>query len=134
MVVLVFFLLGYFLYSALYAAIGAMCNTQQEAQQANTPVTLCIGIGMISVFALMNDPSSGMAKVFSFIPLFAPIVMPVRYALSPLPLGEVLASVAAMIAGIAVVVLIAGRIYRVGILSYGKKPSLAELWRWVRTA
>ncbi len=134
MVVLVFFLLGYFLYSALYAAIGAMCNTQQEAQQANTPVTLCIGIGMISVFALMNDPSSGMAKVFSFIPLFAPIVMPVRYALSPLPLGEVLASVAAMLAGIGVVVLIAGRIYRVGILSYGKKPSLAELWRWIRTA
>ncbi len=134
MVVLVFFLLGYFLYSALYAAIGAMCNTQQEAQQANTPVTLCIGIGMISVFALMNDPSSGMAKVFSFIPLFAPIVMPVRYALSPLPLGEVLASVAAMLAGIGVVVLVAGRIYRVGILSYGKKPSLAELWRWIRTA
>jgi ABC-2 type transport system permease protein len=134
LVVLVFFLLGYFLYSGLYAAIGAMCNSQQEAQQANTPVTLCIGVGMISVFALMNDPSSGMAKVFSFIPLFAPIVMPVRYALSPLPLGEVLASVAAMLLGIVLVVAVAARIYRVGILSYGKKPSLRELWRWVRTA
>jgi ABC-2 type transport system permease protein len=82
----------------------------------------------------MNDPSSGMAKVFSFIPLFAPIVMPVRYALSPLPLGEVLASVAAMLLGIVLVVAVAARIYRVGILSYGKKPSLRELWRWVRTA
>ncbi len=133
-VILVFFLLGYFLYSALYAAVGAMCNTQQEAQQANTPVTMCIAVGMVAVFALMNDPGSGLAKVFSFIPLFAPMVVPVRYALSPLPLGEVLASVAAMVVGILVVVAIAARIYRVGILSYGKRPSMKELWRWVRTA
>lgn len=133
-VILVFFLLGYFLYSALYAAVGAMCNTQQEAQQANTPVTMCIGIGMVAVFALMNDPSSGLAKVFSLIPLFAPMVVPVRYALSPLPVTEVLVSVAAMVAGILLVVAIAARIYRVGILSYGKRPSLKELWRWVRTA
>jgi ABC-2 type transport system permease protein len=133
-VVLVFFLLGYFLYSSLYAAIGAMCSSQQEAQQANTPVTMCIGIGMVAVFALMNDPSSGMARLFSFIPLFAPMVVPVRYALSPLPVAEVLGSVGAMIVGILAVVAVAGRIYRVGILSYGKKPSLRELWRWVRTA
>ena len=133
-VILTFFLLGYFLYSALYAAVGAMCNTQQEAQQANTPVTMCIAVGMVAVFALMNDPASGLARVFSFIPLFAPMVVPVRYALSPLPVGEVLASVAAMVVGIVVVVAIAARIYRVGILSYGKRPSMKELWRWVRTA
>ncbi len=132
-VILAFFLLGYFLYSALYAAVGAMCNTQQEAQQANTPVTMCIAVGMVAVFALMNDPGSGLARAFSFIPLFAPMVVPVRYALSPLPLGEVLASVAAMVIGIFVVVAIAARIYRVGILSYGKRPSMKELWRWVRT-
>ncbi len=133
-VILVFFLLGFFLYAGLYAAIGAMCNTQQEAQQANTPVTMCIGIAMVAVFALMNDPSSGLAKVFSLIPLFAPIVVPVRYAISPLPLGEVLLSVVAMLIGIVGVVWIAARIYRVGILSYGKKPSMKELWRWMRTA
>jgi len=111
-----------------------MCSSQQEAQQANTPVTMCIGIAMVAVFALMNDPSSGMARLFSFIPLFAPMVVPVRYALSPLPVAEILASVAAMIVGILAVVAVAGRIYRVGILSYGKRPSLRELWRWVRTA
>ncbi len=132
-VILVFFLLGFFLYSALYAAIGAMCSTQQEAQQANTPVTMCIGIAMVAVFALMNDPSSGMARVFSLIPLFAPIVVPVRYAISPIPLTEVALSVVAMIVGVMAVVWLAGRIYRVGILSYGKKPSLREVWRWVRT-
>ncbi len=133
-VILVFFLLGFFLYSALYAAIGAMCSTQQEAQQANTPVTMCIGIAMVAVFALMNDPSSGLARVFSLIPLFAPIVVPVRYAISPIPLEEVALSVVAMIVGVIAVVWVAGRIYRVGILSYGKKPSLKEVWRWVRTS
>lgn len=132
-VILVFFLLGYFLYSSLYAAVGAMCNTQQEAQQANTPVTMCIAVGMVTVIALMNDPSSDLARLLSFIPLFAPMVVPVRYALSPLPVSEVLMSMVAMVVGILVVVAIAGRIYRVGILSYGKRPSMKELWRWVRT-
>lgn len=133
-VILVFFLLGFFLYSALYAAVGAMCSTQQEAQQANTPVTMCIAVAMIAVFGLMNDPSSGLARVFSLIPLFAPIVVPVRYAISPIPFPEVALSVASMLLGVVAVVWVAGRIYRVGILSYGKKPSMKELWRWVRTA
>lgn len=133
-VVVVFFLLGYFFYSSLYAAVGAMCNTQQEAQQANTPVTMTIAVGMVSVFAVINDPSSDLARLLSFIPLFAPMAVPVRYALSPLPVVEVLGSVVAMIIGILVVVAIAGRIYRVGILSYGKRPNFKELWRWVRTA
>lgn len=134
LVVLVFFLLGFFLYSSLYAAIGAMCNTQQEAQQANTPVTMLIGLGMLSMFALINEPSGTMARVLSFIPFFTPIVVPVRYAIAPLPLSEVLLAVAVMLLGIAGTVWLAARIYRVGVLSYGKRPTLKELWRWARTA
>jgi ABC-2 type transport system permease protein len=133
-VVLVFFVLGFFLYSALYAAIGAMCNSQQEAQQANTPVTMIIALGMISMFALINEPSGALARVLSFIPLFAPIVVPVRFAIAPLPALEVVLSVISMMAGILLVIWLAARIYRVGILSYGKKPGLSELWRWIRTA
>jgi ABC-2 type transport system permease protein len=133
-VVLVFFVLGFFLYSALYAAIGAMCNSQQEAQQANTPVTMIIALGMISMFALINEPSGALARVLSFIPLFAPIVVPVRFAIAPLPALEVVLSVISMMAGILLVIWLAARIYRVGSLSYGKKPGLSELWRWIRTA
>lgn len=133
-VVLLFFILGFFLYAALYAAIGAMCNSQQEAQQANTPVTMIIALGMISMFALINEPSGTLARVLSFVPLFAPIVVPVRFAIAPLPAIEVALSVLSMLAGILVVIWLAARIYRVGILSYGKKPSLGELWRWIRTA
>jgi ABC-2 type transport system permease protein len=133
-VVLLFFILGFFLYAALYAAIGAMCNSQQEAQQANTPVTMIIALGMISMFALINEPSGTLARVLSFVPLFAPIVVPVRFAIAPLPAVEVALSVLSMVAGILLVIWLAARIYRVGILSYGKKPSLGELWRWIRTA
>ncbi|HTS88878.1 MAG TPA: ABC transporter permease [Gemmatimonadales bacterium] len=132
-VVLVSFLLGFFLYSSLYAAIGAMCNSQQEAQQANTPVTMVIALGMISMFALINEPSGTMARVLTFIPLFTPIVLPVRYAIAPLSVAEVSLAALTMVLAILAVVWIAARIYRVGILSYGKKPTLRELARWVRT-
>jgi len=133
-VILVFFLLGFFFYSALYAAIGSMCGTQQEAQQAATPVTMTVVIAMICMFSLINEPSGTLAKVLTLIPFFTPLVIPVRYAIAPLPLGEVALGVAIMLTGILAVVWVGARIYRIGILSYGKKPSLRELVRWVRTA
>jgi ABC-2 type transport system permease protein len=133
-VVLLFFLLGFFLYAALYAAVGSMCSTQQEAQQTATPVTMIIVLGMIFMFSLVNEPSGNLARVMTFIPFFTPLVVPVRYAISPLHPAEVLLGVVVMILGIVAVVWIGARIYRVGILSYGKKPSLRDLWRWIRTA
>jgi len=133
-VILVFFLLGFLLYSALYAAVGAMCSSQQETQQAAQPVTILLAVGFIAMFTLINDPSSSIARTLSFIPFFSPLVIPVRYALSPLPLGEVLGAIGATLLGVVVVVWLAARIYRVGILSYGKKPSFKELWSWVRTS
>jgi ABC-2 type transport system permease protein len=132
-VILLFFLLGFFLYSALYAAIGSMCTTTQEAQQANTPVTMMIAVGMISMFGLINEPSGTMARVLTFIPFFTPIVLPVRYAIAPMGALEVLLAAADVVLGLLAVTWLAGRIYRVGILSYGKKPSVKELWGWVRT-
>jgi ABC-2 type transport system permease protein len=133
-VVLVFFLLGFLLYSALYAAVGAMCSSQQETQQAAQPVTILLALGFIAMFTLINDPASSMARILSFIPFFSPLVIPVRYALSPLPITEVAGAIAATLLGVIVIVWFAGRIYRVGILSYGKKPSLKELVSWLRTS
>ena len=133
LVILLFFLLGFFLYSALYAAIGSMCTTTQEAQQANTPVTMMIAVGMISMFGLINEPSGTLARVLTFIPFFTPIVMPVRYAIAPMGMWEVLLAAFDVVLGLLAVTWLAGRIYRVGILSYGKKPSFKELWGWVRT-
>jgi ABC-2 type transport system permease protein len=133
-VFLSFFVLGFFFYSAMYAAVGSMCNSHQEAQQSQTPVTLFVAAGLMLMFSLLSEPNGTMAHVLSLVPFFAPFVTPVRYSLSPLPWTELLLSVLAMVAGLVVVVWIAARIYRVGILSYGKKPKLSEVARWVRTA
>jgi ABC-2 type transport system permease protein len=133
-VILTCFLLGFFFYSSIYAAIGSMCSTQQEAQQTASPVTMLIVAGMILMFGLVNDPNSTLASVVTFIPFFTALVLPVRYALTPLPVTEVLGAMLVLVLSIFGVVWIAGRIYRVGILSYGKKPGFAELWRWIRTA
>jgi len=133
-VFLSFFVLGFFFYSAMYAAVGSMCNSHQEAQQSQTPVTLFVAAGLMLMFSLLSEPNGTMAHALSLVPFFAPFVTPVRYSLSPLPWTELLLSVLAMVAGLVVVVWIAARIYRVGILSYGKKPKLSEIMRWVRTA
>ncbi len=133
-VVLLFFVLGFILYSALYAAVGSMCSTQQETQQAAQPVTITLALGFLMMFAVVNDPGSTLARTLSFIPFFAPLIIPVRFAISPLPLVEVLLAATSTLIGVLAVAWLAGRIYRVGILSYGKKPSLKEVWSWVRTA
>lgn len=131
-VYLSFFVLGFFLYSAAYAAVAATCSTQQEAQQAALPVTLCIVVGLILMFGLLDEPNGTMGRVMSLIPLFAPFVTPVRYSLSPLSIGELLLSAASTGLGVLAVAWVAARIYRMGILMYGKRVSVAELLRWVR--
>ena len=132
-VYLTFFVLGFFLYSAAYAAVAATVSTQPEAQQAAMPVSLCIVAGLMLMFGLLDEPNGTLARTMSMIPLFAPFVTPVRYSLSPLPLSEVLASAGVTALGVVAVAWVAGRIYRVGILMYGKRPSIAEIFRWIRT-
>ncbi|HQR18648.1 MAG TPA: ABC transporter permease [Gemmatimonadales bacterium] len=132
-VYLTFFVLGFFLYSAAYAAVAATVSTQQEAQQAAMPVSLCIVAGLMLMFGLLDEPNGTLARTMSMIPLFAPFVTPVRYSLSPLPLSEVLASAGVTALGVVAVAWVAGRIYRVGILMYGKRASIAEIFRWIRT-
>lgn len=132
-VFLSFFLIGFFLFAAAYAAVGAMCNTVQEAQQASTMLTMLVAVGFISIFSLLNEPNGALAKTLSLIPFFAPIVMPVRYSLTSIGILEVLTSLAITTGTMLLIAWMAGRIYRVGILMYGKKPSFKELMHWVRT-
>ena len=129
---LLYFVLGFLLYGALYAAIGAMCNTIQETQQYATFVTFAILIGFFAVFALINNPSGDLGVTMSFIPFFSPFTMPVRWSLASVPILQLALSLALMIVGLLACVWLAARIYRTGILMYGKKPSVKELWRWLR--
>lgn len=133
-VFLVFFVLGFLLYAAAYAAIAALCNSPQEAQQANSPITMMLVAGFVSMFSLLGDPSGSVARILSFVPMFSPLIVPVRYSLAPLSLAELLLSAGILLGTMLLVVWIAGKIYRVGVLMYGKRPRLREVWRWVRAA
>ncbi len=133
-VFLIFFVLGFLFYSSAYAAIGSMVNTVQEAQQLQTPVVVLTLAGWFSGFALLRDPTSTYAQVASLIPPLAPFVVPVRYSISRIPLPELLLYILTMIAGLVLIVWLTSRIYRVGILMYGKQASFKDMWRWIRTA
>ena len=133
-VFMAYFLGGFFLYSAMFAAVGAMSSTEQEARQAQQPVAWMLVLSFISMFAMLNDPGSTLAVTLSLIPFSSPVAMPVRWAAGNLPASELALSLAILVAGIVAVTWIAARIYRVGILMTGKRPNLKELVRWVRSA
>src|SRR5437763_3890305 len=127
-----YFLGGFFLYSAMFAAVGAMSSSEQEARQAQQPVVFLLMIAYLSVFALANDPGSPYAVALSLVPFTSPIAMPVRWAAGSVSVSELVMSLALLGVGIGAVTWIAARIYRVGILMTGKRPNLRELIRWVR--
>ncbi len=129
-----YFLGGFLLYSAMFAAVGAMSSTEQEARQAQQPVAWMLVLSFVSMFALLNDPNSTLAVTLSLIPFSAPIAMPVRWAAGSLPGYEIGLSLGILVVSIVAVTWIAARIYRVGILMTGKRPNLRELVRWVRAA
>ena len=131
-VFLLYFVLGFLLYGALFAAIGSMVNAVQEVQQVMMPVMLLVVFGFFGVFAVIKDPNAGIGLTMSFIPFFAPFVMPVRWSMASVPVSQLLISLALMVVGLLAVAWFAGRIYRTGILMYGKKPSLRELLHWIK--
>lgn len=131
-VLLVFFVLGFVLYATMFAAVGAMSNSEAEARQAQQPVVILIVIPSILAFGALNDTDGTLARVLSLVPFSSPIAMPMRWGVSAVPLWELGLSIGLLVVGSALVTWIAARIYRVGILMYGKRPGLKEIARWVR--
>jgi len=127
-----YFVLGYLLYAALFAVVGASVTADSEAQQAQQPVMMLLVFSLIVSFAALNDPSGQLAVVTSMIPLSSPIIMPVRVATSDVPSAQLALSLVLAIATVLAVVWLSARVYRIGILMYGKRPSVKELWRWAR--
>jgi len=134
-VFLVYFVLGFLLYAGMFAAVAAMSSTEAEARQAQAPVTMFYVIpAIVSFMAMMTEPDGGLFVTLTMIPLSSPIAMPGRWVVSDVPLTELLVSVMLLVLALGLVTWLAGRIFRTGILMYGKRPSLKEVWRWVRTA
>ena len=127
-----YFLLGYLLYSALFAVVGSTVTSESEAQQAQQPVMMLLVFSLIISFSAMSDPTGSIAMTGSMIPFSAPIIMPVRVATSDVPPSQIFMSLGIMFASSILVVWGAARIYRIGILMYGKRPSVKELIRWAR--
>jgi ABC-2 type transport system permease protein len=130
----IFFLLGYLLYSSMYAAIGSMVNTDHEAQQMQWPAMVPLVLGVVLMNSVIQHPNSPLAFWLSIVPFFAPILMLVRILVSQPPLWQIALSIAIMMATVYGLLALASRIYRIGILMYGKRPTLPELRRWLRYA
>ena len=133
-IVLAYFVLGYFLYAAMFAAVAAMSNSEAEARQAQTPVVMLLIIPSVLMLGILQQPDGSMAVALSLIPFCSPIAMPVRWAAATVPASEMVASVAILAFTLWLVIWVAARIYRVGILMHGKRPTPRELIRWVRAA
>jgi ABC-2 type transport system permease protein len=129
---IIFFLVGYFLYASLYAAIGAMASSEEELQQIQIPVTMVLVACFILYPIIQRAPNSPLAVTLSLIPFFSPILMVFRITVQTPPFWQIALSIAICIATTVGIVQISARIYRVGILMYGKRPSLTELLRWLR--
>jgi ABC-2 type transport system permease protein len=127
-----FFVLGFLFYAALYAAIGAAVNTVQEAQSLAFPVVLPIVAAVVSFPAALEAPDGALAVTVSMIPGMSPLIMFLRIVVLTPPLWQIGLSIALLALGIAGVLWFAARIYRVGILMYGKKPTFPELVKWLR--
>ncbi len=131
---LVFFLLGYFLYSSLFAAVGAMCSTEEEAQQAQFPVMMLLIIPFILQMTSIEGSGLPWMDWAALFPFFSPIMMYPRAVVGAVPWWMVATSMVLMAAALIGTAWVAGRIYRVGILMQGKRPTLRELVRWIKQA
>ncbi len=129
---LIYFIGGYFLYSSLYAAIGAAVDNETDTQQFMFPVIMPLMLGVyIGFFTVMNEPHGTVATIFSIIPFTSPIVMLMRIPFG-VPFYEIALSIALLFATFIAIVWVASKIYRVGILMYGKKPTWKELVKWLK--
>ena len=134
LLLLLFFLLGFTFYAALYAAVGSSVNSEQEAQQAVQPLLIMLVATAIFINPILLNPTSRLALVMSILPFSAPIIMPLRLALGSVPWYELTGSLLSLVLSCILAVWVAARIYRVGLLMYGKRPTLKEMGRWVRYA
>lgn len=128
---LLFVVGGYLLYSAMFAAVGSAVDNAQDAAQLQTPIMIPIILAVIVEMSVLNDPNSPLAFWFSLIPFTSPVVMMARIPYG-IPTWEIVLSLVLLYAAFVGMVWLSAKIYRVGIFMYGKKPTLREMFRWIR--
>lgn len=129
-----YFLFGYLLYSTMYATIGAITTTEQEGQQLQFLIVMPLVLSVFMLAPVLRTPDSAVVVWLSMVPFFAPIVMYARIVVQPPPIWQVALSLLLMVATIAGLVVLCARIYRIGVLIYGKRPTLPEIMKWLKYA
>jgi ABC-2 type transport system permease protein len=131
---LLFFVLGFIFYAALFGAVGAMVSSQEDVQQAAMPIMLLLISSIVFMQPILLNPSNTLAITMSILPFSAPLMMPLRMALISVPWYEIVGALVSVAVGCWLAIWLSARIYRVGLLMYGKRPTLRELARWIRMA
>ncbi len=129
-----YFMLGYLIYATLYAAVGSAFENPQDAQSLTTPITFLIIIPIVAMNYVISKPDSVASVILSLVPFFSPILMMGRLTITDVPLWQVLLSIGLMVGTFYAVMLFSAKVYRIGVLMYGKKPSLAEVLKWLKYA
>jgi ABC-2 type transport system permease protein len=128
----VFFVCGYFLYATMYAAIGSMVNSEKEAQNLVMPVTMFLVIPILLMMFVIRSPNSSFSVFLSLIPFFAPILMLLRICILLPPFPQIALSIVLLMLTTLFMIWLTAKIYRVGILMYGKPPRFSEILKWIR--
>jgi ABC-2 type transport system permease protein len=130
----VFFVLGYFQFASFYAAIGAAFNTEEEAQQMQTVASMVMALPLVMMFPVMSNPDSTLSVVLSLVPLFAPVLFFMRMTVQMPPTWQIVLCLVLLVGSIFAIARLAAAVYRVGILMYGKRPTLREIVGWIRSS
>lgn len=129
-----FFILAYLTYVCVYAIAGAVCNSEKEAQQFIMPIMMLMMMPWFLMMPIVMNPDAPFAIAFSLAPVFGPITMFVRTLVTEPPIWHIAASIGISVATIILFFWVTAKIFRVGILSYGKRPTIPELWKWIKVA
>lgn len=131
-IILIYFVLGFIFYSSMFVGIGSIVTSEQEAQQITTYLSFLLVLPIIFVLPALENPHAGYIKILSYIPLTLPSFMMLRLNVSPVPVWEILTTIMIMVLSIYLMIVFSAKIFRIGILSYGKRPSLKELIHWLK--
>lgn len=131
-IIMIFFILGYFFYSSIFAMIGSISTSTRDSQQISAIVSFIVFIPMLLFFGIVQNPNMAFIRLLGMIPPFTPSIMIMRVLLTETPISDIIISIIILIGSVIVAAKIASKIFNIGILMYGKKPSLNEVIRWIR--
>jgi len=129
---LVYFILGFIFYTTIFVGIGAIVTTEQEAQQMTTYVSLILIMPIVIAISAIQNPDTMIVKVLSYIPLTIPSIMLLRFKVAPVPTADIIITLSILVLSTLITLKLAAKIFKIGILSYGKRPSISELIRWLK--